>query len=186
METELAKKLYLNSTRTTYYINTPTKATRKIIKEFPPMKILDYGAGTGRNAFFLAKNGFKVKAYDPFPKNKKYYFPIISDDKILKEEYDLILCTFVLNVLPPEYREMAINTIRSIKSKYVIIEVRSEKAIQDAMKKTWLAFQGGYATGGKKATFQKGFKIEELLKMKLGLGSKKWVDDRSAVSVIYF
>ena len=77
MESELAKKLYLNSTRTTYYLNTPTKATRKVIKEFQPMKILDYGAGTGRNAFYLAKKDFEVKAYDPFSDSKKHYFQLI-------------------------------------------------------------------------------------------------------------
>jgi len=54
-------------------------------------KILDFGCGLGVDVDFLRKKGYDTTAYDP------YYFPNYP-----KEQFDTIICNYVLNVLLPE------------------------------------------------------------------------------------
>ena len=57
------------------------------------LRILDYGCGFGDDAYELNKiPGYDVSAYDP-------YFRPDKTRKILKRQYDIVLCTYVLNVV---------------------------------------------------------------------------------------
>lgn len=68
-------------------------------------RILDYGAGTLRNSYYLANHGFTVLATDckipaPLPEIKKNILWVEKDvltARILKK-VDLVLCNFVLNI----------------------------------------------------------------------------------------
>ena len=60
------------------------------------IKILDYGSGRGQDAKILA-----IDQYDP------YWYPI----ELQQTFYDIILCTYVLNVLALDEREKTIDKI---------------------------------------------------------------------------
>jgi len=53
-------------------------------------KILDFGCGKGDEAFILKRDGFKIKAYDPYQEAFKRR-PSLN-------AFDVVLCTYVLNV----------------------------------------------------------------------------------------
>jgi hypothetical protein len=66
----------------------------------PGMRVLDYGAGNGRNAEYLRSLGCKVYAYDPFNGDGKVGgFKGVSTRKP-KGRYDVAFTSFVLNVVP--------------------------------------------------------------------------------------
>ena len=62
-----------------YWGKTPSKTVYKVLKLKPPvehLKVLVIGCGEGRNAVFLARNGYHVSAFDlsskGVEKTKKY------------------------------------------------------------------------------------------------------------------
>ena len=70
------------SNRTAMHVEAPSNATRKLVEfmEFktPFPTILDYGAGNGRNAYYISsQTPAFVLAYDPYA-HKKPLFPIIN------------------------------------------------------------------------------------------------------------
>ncbi len=71
------------------YPSFPTKTlhSRALLKG----KILDFGCGLGVDVDFLRKKRYNITAYDP------HYFPNYP-----KEQFDTIICNYVLNVLLPE------------------------------------------------------------------------------------
>ena len=102
--------------------------------------ILDLGCGQGRDSLFLAKNDFLVTAIDSSEvainqmKVKKNEFSLdnlelicgdISNLKIAKDKYDVIICRNVLNFLD---KEKALEILYNIKSNakigsYIVIDV---------------------------------------------------------------
>lgn len=68
-------------------------------------KILDFGCGIGKDVELLKEKGFDIVAYDPF------YFPNFPT-----EQFDTILCFYVLNVLlPEEQAEVLMNVSHLLK-----------------------------------------------------------------------
>lgn len=63
-------------------------------------RILDYGCGHGKDARLLGQQGHIVEIYDP------YYAPSLP-----QEQFDTILCIYVLNVLEPEPRLAAYKNV---------------------------------------------------------------------------
>ncbi|KIA88489.1 HIT family protein [Kaistella jeonii] len=68
-------------------------------------KILDFGCGIGKDVEILKEKGFDIVGYDPF------YFPNFPT-----EQFDTILCFYVLNVLlPEEQAEVLMNVSHLLK-----------------------------------------------------------------------
>lgn len=98
----------------------PNRLCYDIMKLKPPikpLKVLDIGCGEGKDAVFLARNGYIVSALDAtdkgIEKGKKLaekcgvlvdFFKANIEDFRLKENYDIILCSGVMHFIKPEYR----------------------------------------------------------------------------------
>ena len=105
------------------------KIVEAIKKNYPERstEILDFGASGGQIAYMLAKEGYLVTTYEPnkrcnefisarFKANKckvkKLQYPL---SKEIKNKYDVILCTDVLEHIPDEKFEETIDLIDSLK-----------------------------------------------------------------------
>lgn len=128
-------------------------------------RILDYGAGKLRNAKYLAELGYNVSILDT-PEQvagwdlefvKETFSNIYTTNSKINEKFDLILCSFVLNVVEEEtVRKDILNNISNLleKNGIAIIEVRGERFVKTA--KTIKPYGDGYILGsGKVKTFQK-------------------------------
>jgi len=70
----------------------PSYPTKYLLTEGKILgKVLDFGCGNGTDVAFLRKKGFDITGYDP------HYAP-----QTPTEQFDTILCHYVLNVLLPE------------------------------------------------------------------------------------
>lgn len=82
-----------------------------------PFKVLDIGCGEGKDAVFLARNGYIVSALDAadhgIEKGKQLagkcgvfvdFSKANIEDFRLKENYDIIFCSGVMHFVKPEYR----------------------------------------------------------------------------------
>lgn len=179
-----ARDLYLATPRTRYSRNIPSKATKKVVEVFSPRKVLDYGAGKGRNSNYLSKHGFDIIAYDPFPTEKKFYTPIETDFN-RSIHYNIVLVSFVINVLPKAFREKMVTELKSLNTAAIIIESRSLSEIEKSRKPSWEEFEDGYITGGNYPTFQKGFTLKELLSLDLGT-AEIWTKSSGSVATIHY
>ena len=98
----------------------PSPLCFEILKLLPPekpLKVLDIGCGEGRNAVFLARNGYDVTAFDTSVTglektrilaekasvNIKTFNADIKEFR-LKENFDIIFSTGVLHYIPEELR----------------------------------------------------------------------------------
>lgn len=102
----------------------PEKLVKDILKFKTSGSALELGAGEGRNSIFLAKNGFQTTAQDisqvgldrietaAIKSNLKIKTEI-KDIRALdpSEQYDVLICTFVLHHLT---RDEALKTIKQI------------------------------------------------------------------------
>jgi len=152
--------------RTVTSHRTPSPATRKIIDFFQHgLKILDFGSGKGRNTLFLHENKFDVFPYEPNYdkiKNHMVEHDFIDIDQFEESSFDIVLCSYVLNVLPIGKRSIVLRQLSNLTWKYLIIEVRSKGHIDDlAEASKWTRFSDGYITS--KKTFQKGFNHNGLM-----------------------
>jgi DNA phosphorothioation-associated putative methyltransferase len=78
--------------------------------------ILDYGCGRGFDVQWLKENGYNVVGFDP------YWNPNFN---VLNTKYDVILCTYVLNVVAPKIRKIIIKNLTNL-SKNVYYSVRRD------------------------------------------------------------
>lgn len=139
--------------------------------------ILDYGCGKLRNSIYLLNGGFKVSICDTedqfinLEKNDKFNTLLAKfEDKFIcdgqlntDKEFDIILNSFVLNVVDKKTRKRILDNIRLILNKdgYLFIEVRTLQDIENAKYKT--PFEDGFLMGNNYTkTFQKAFDIDEL------------------------
>ena len=120
-------------------------------------KVLDLGAGKGRDENACLQRKLVYIGYDPH-KDFGYSQP----DYVLENEYDLILCNYVLNVIIPEDRELVLKTLKTHlhKGKMVVLGVRQDKY---EVKDSWKPFEDGFITT--KSTFQHFFNITEVRKL---------------------
>ena len=85
----------------------PNDLCYEILKLKPPikpLKVLDVGCGEGKDAVFLARNGYHVSAFDFFTAN--------IEDMQLCEDYDIVLCSGVFHFLKPEKRKDVVNELK--------------------------------------------------------------------------
>ena len=99
----------------------PNQLCYEIMKLKPPtkpLKVLDIGCGEGKDAVFLARNGYIVSALDAtdngIEKGKQLadkfgvyvdFFKANIEDFRLRDNYDIILSSGVFHFVKPEYRD---------------------------------------------------------------------------------
>ena len=99
----------------------PLKYLRKsnIIPQDTNITILDFGCGRGEDVGNLNFAGYDAKGYDP------YWHPA---EDLLSKKYDIVLCTYVLNVVNKPTRLKIINQLKNLTSDHgcVYITVRRD------------------------------------------------------------
>jgi len=141
---------------------------------FPGCCILDYGTGKLRNSLYLLRRNINVHILDSELQlsrlNKddlRLFEKIYRIGDIINYNYDIILCSFVLNVVPePSMREEILSTIHSLlkKNGILVLEVRREKGIMK--NKNMISYNNGYAIGkGDIKTFQKPYSKLEVTQL---------------------
>ena len=104
-----------------YWGVTPNSICYEIMKLRPPVKqyrVLDIGCGEGKDAIFLAKNGYLVTAFDVaetgLEKAKELarknhvqidFFKANINEYVLSEEFDIIYSSGVLHYIPLDKRK---------------------------------------------------------------------------------
>lgn len=90
-----------------------------------PLKVLDVGCGEGKDAVFLAKNGYIVTAFDMAEsglekgrmlaeKNGTYvnFYKADINDFELQDNYDIIFCSGVFHYMKPEKRTEVVEKLK--------------------------------------------------------------------------
>tara|TARA_B100000131_G_scaffold289029_2_gene300767 strand:- start:267 stop:734 length:468 start_codon:yes stop_codon:yes gene_type:complete len=89
----------------------PSRPLRRIIKSSllkKDMNIIDYGCGKGYDADYLNSIGFDCDSYDPYWKR---------DVNLTDNYYDVVLCTFVLNVIREHDERALLDNIKRLMKK---------------------------------------------------------------------
>lgn len=111
-----------------YWGITPNSMCYEIMKRKPPIKpykVLDIGCGEGKDAVFLAQNGYMVSAFDAAEKGLEKarklarlhhvdvnFFQADINEYELSEEYDIIFSSGVFHYLAPNCRERFIQNLK--------------------------------------------------------------------------
>lgn len=136
--------------------------------------ILDYGCGKLRNSRYIIENNYTVDIIET-EKQLNNIQTLINELKIMSffntknipihNKYDIILSSFVLNVIPDiETRTDILKNIYKMMDdkSYLYIEVRNTSFIKNLKTKT--PYNDGFITGrGSIKTFQKGYTKEEFI-----------------------
>ena len=151
-----------------------TKLLKKELVDVENSSILDYGFGKGRNSVFLKENfvidGLETQEQILNTKKeiKNIYNKILVSTDELKNKYDGILLTYVLNVIPDKETRIEIvkKTYNALSYKgKLFIQVRGTKSLKNVKYKE--AYKDGFLVGKNKIkTFQKEYSrknLEELL-----------------------
>lgn len=160
--------------------NGVSTSCKMIINDFKSSKhkdsisVLDYGCGKLRNTKYLIENGFTTSITDTNKQiqnqlhninnlNINSYFTI--DNINFNNQYEIILLSFVLNVVPDinDRNTILSNIYNLLKDNGVAyIEVRDKSFLKN-LKNTY-EFKDGVLTGnGKNKTFQKPYTLDELV-----------------------
>ena len=116
------------STEGYYWGQTPNTLCYEIMRLKPPTKphkVLDIGCGEGKDAVFLARNGYKVTAFDISEKGllkarelanhcnvKIDFFKADVRDFRLETDYDIIFSSGVFHYIPQEQRMIVIENLK--------------------------------------------------------------------------
>ena len=111
-----------------YWGIVPNEMCYEIMKRKPPIrpyKVLDMGCGEGKDAVFLAKNGYAVSAFDASEKGLEKakelarqnhvevnFFKADINEYEPEEEYDIIFSSGTLHYLSLKHRERLIQSIK--------------------------------------------------------------------------
>ena len=124
-------------------------------------KVLDYGAGLGKNAKAINADA----TFEPFPK-EGFRPTYLKTTEIPENEFDSVISTNVINVLPKELRDEAVLTIgKTLKpnGKAIIqtwdVGANTQRLKSKNLKEAEEANSSRDKDGGK---FQKGFTKDEL------------------------
>ncbi|MEA2113382.1 MAG: methyltransferase domain-containing protein [Patescibacteria group bacterium] len=104
----------------------PSPVLVEFLSKIPKGKILDIGAGEGRNSIFLAKNGFKVEAIDKIAEGLKKCRDFAKKHNLLiktkvcdirkfgfkANKYSLIISTAALDFLKKSEIELVVKKIK--------------------------------------------------------------------------
>lgn len=112
-----------------YWGLNPNYLCYELMQKMPPikpLKVLDIGCGEGKDAVFLARNGYKVTAFDIAEsglakgrelaeRNGTYvdFFKADINDFELTDDYDIIFCSGVLHYIEPMKRNEFVQKVRS-------------------------------------------------------------------------
>ncbi|TCK01349.1 UNVERIFIED_ORG: methyltransferase family protein [Anoxybacillus amylolyticus] len=131
--------------------------------------VLDYGAGKLRNAIFLAKQNYRVSVLDTVkqrqtwfqegdPVSREWFEHVWTNQDNITETYDVILCSFVLNVVLKKEREAILCHIDELlrPNGWAFLEVRKERGILQCKHKE--PFEDGFLIGARVRTFQKPYR----------------------------
>lgn len=130
--------------------NNPSKPCALFMAEVPPpVTVLDYGCGKGRDVLSLVEAGYDATGYDP------HYF-----SEIPKGTFDVGLRTYVLNVIPNPLERSKVIEHMATMCRIVYIAVRNGR---DFTQSKWEPFGDGYITS--KNTFQVGIEEHTLVGM---------------------
>jgi ATP adenylyltransferase len=163
----------LNSEKTAISRRGPSAPLKKLLElNLIEGTVLDYGGGKGAD-FLHLKDKFPTIHWDPNFQYQNGLFIPQKNEFNLTHKFDTILCTYVLNVLPPEERSMAIQNVLKLLKGKAIFTLRSDKI-------RGTPYEDGVLTS--KKTFQKSFTAEQL--QQLIPNSKIILDTGTFVSVI--
>lgn len=173
---------FIIKSENTAITNGQSTSTKLIIDKYTGtnknLLLLDYGCGKLRNAKKLVECGFKVSLLDTKEQLKKISeedFSLFQD--IYSNEsrnyicnirkYNIILCSFVLNVIEDEKERIdVLNNINDfiLRDGEIFIEVRRETSLKSS--KSMIEYKDGYVLGkGTIRTFQKPFEKEDVEKL---------------------
>ncbi len=112
-----------------YWGLVPNHLCYEIMRMKPPVKpyrVLDIGCGEGKDAVFLARNGYRVTAFDAAERGlskartlaehcgvKVDFFKADVRDFRLDIAYDIVFSSGVFHYIPPDEREKVIDNIKS-------------------------------------------------------------------------
>lgn len=112
-----------------YWGITPNRLCYEIMKLMPPIKpykVLDIGCGEGKDAVFLAKNGYQVTAFDLAESGLKKagelamrnmvevdFFRANINEFVLKDTYDIIFSSGVFHYLAEEKRKPFVEMLKA-------------------------------------------------------------------------
>ena len=68
-------------------------------------KILDFGCGRGKDYTWLSSMGYNARGYDPHWNR---------DEEALKNKYDVVLCSYVLNVVDKTTQKQILDQLKSL------------------------------------------------------------------------
>ena len=128
----------------------PVRLAKPLLKG----RILDYGAGRGKDTRYLKAAGLTVQAYDPF------YFP---NKPSKAEKFDWIMLNYVLNVIrtPAERNDVLQDVAGLLKpGGRALVSVRGDGEIEESRNKSWKRDGDGWITPHQ--TFQHGYSQAEL------------------------
>ncbi|PKM82663.1 MAG: hypothetical protein CVU89_03960 [Firmicutes bacterium HGW-Firmicutes-14] len=118
----------------------PAGSLRKYIGLFDKQNkkvALDYGSGNLRNAVFLHRKGYEVYAVDLPHKIKIRSLPKLScilpcELRDLNIRADIVICTFVLNLISGEERKEVLDLIaeKIVPGGYLLIETKGFSLLQ--------------------------------------------------------
>lgn len=153
--------------------NGVSTSCKMLIENYNGGKVLDYGFGRLRNTKYILKENIDLDILDTreqIDKNKEELSKLNinnvyeSKDKLKESFYDIILLSFVLNVVPEKSdREFILNNIHSgLKNEGLLyVEVRDDKFIKTVKNK--IEFNDGFILGSsKKRTFQKPYNLNDI------------------------
>lgn len=152
-------------------ISKGTQLINELYNDNKNISILDYGAGRLRNSLYLSNNGYNVSVLDTPLQKEKWdldcvkFENIYTTNDVIDKEYDVVLCSYVLNVIP-EYnvRTSIINSIYKVLKDegMLIIEVRGDRSLNSVKNK--IPFNDGFICGlGNTRTFQKPYSKDDII-----------------------
>ena len=134
---------------------------QKIAKEISTdQTILDYGSGLGYGSRYLASNGYIVQAYEPYYNEDKGVFRslyVTCDGRLTGNKYDVIICNYVLNVVPDDIRDVILFRMYNMLNVNgrLFITVRPLYDVRKAWKRGIILSNSEILTS--RGTYQKGF-----------------------------
>ena len=141
----------------------PSLPAKMLVKMLlPEESVFDWGCGKGEDVEYLRNEGFYCKGWDPVHKPDTvgtWFYP-----------FDWVLCSYVINVLPPEQRAVILPRIHAFlpEDGSVLVATRASKEVNRQVKDTWTASYDGWTTS--KGTFQRGFTPRQVEHMLLDAG----------------
>jgi DNA phosphorothioation-associated putative methyltransferase len=118
--------------------------------------ILDYGCGRGDDVRALWNEGHDVIGYDPHVRDDPPY-GCLSQPPVARGAYDLVLCTYVLNVVTRDVRAGLVQDAWSYVKPggTLIVTVRDDTELHSQSIQGWTRHDDGWIT--RAGTFQRFF-----------------------------